>query len=74
MKRNEIGSACSAYGEVERRKEGFGEKPEGKRPLERLGPRWEDNIKMDIQEVGCGDMDWIDLLQGWDRWPELAMQ
>ena len=34
-------------------------KPEGKRPLGRPWRRWEDNIKMDLQEVGCGDMDWI---------------
>jgi len=34
-------------------------KPEGKRPLGRLGRRWEDNIKMDLQEVGCGSVDWI---------------
>ena len=43
-------------------------KPEGKRPLERPRRRWEDNIKMDLQEVGCGDMDWIELAQDWDRW------
>jgi hypothetical protein len=30
--------------------------------------RWEDNIKMDLQEFGCGGMDWIDLAQDWDRW------
>jgi len=36
-------------------------KPEGKRPLGRLRRRWEDNIKMDFQEVGCGGMDWIEL-------------
>jgi hypothetical protein len=36
-------------------------KPEGKRPLGRLRPRREDNIKMDLQEVGCGVMDWIDV-------------
>ena len=36
-------------------------KPEGKRPLGRLRRRWEDNIKMELQEVGCGDMDWIEL-------------
>jgi hypothetical protein len=35
--------------------------PEGKRPFVRPRRRWEDNIKMDIQEVGCGDMDRIDL-------------
>ena len=36
-------------------------KSKGKRPLGRPRRRWEDNIKMDIQEVGCGSMDWIDL-------------
>ena len=38
-------------------------KPEGKRPLGRPRHRWEDNIKMDLQEVGCGGMDWIELAQ-----------
>ena len=38
-------------------------KSEGKRPLGRPSRRWEDNIKMDIEEVGCGGMDWIDLGQ-----------
>ena len=38
-------------------------KPEGKRPLGRPRRRWEDSIKMDLQEVGCGYMDWIDLVQ-----------
>ena len=42
-------------------------KPKGKRPLGRPRHRWEDNIKMDIQEVGWG-MDWIDLAQDRDRW------
>ena len=41
--------------------------PEGKRPLLRPRRRWEDNIKMDLQEVGCGDMDWIELAQDRDR-------
>ena len=36
-------------------------KPEGMRPLGRPRRRWEDNIKMDLQEVGCGGIDWIDL-------------
>ena len=36
-------------------------KPEGKRPLGRLSYRWEDNIKMDLEEVGCGGMDWMEL-------------
>ena len=43
-------------------------KPEGKRPLGRPRRRWEDNIKMDLQEVGCGGMDWIELAQDRDRW------
>jgi len=42
-------------------------KPEGKRPLGRSRRRWEDNIKMDLQEMGCGDMDWFDLVQYRDR-------
>ena len=43
-------------------------KPEGKRPLGRPRCRWEDNIRMDLQEVGCGGMDWIELAQDRDRW------
>ena len=42
-------------------------KPEGKRALARPEHRWEDNIKMDLKEVGCWDMYWIDLAQDWDR-------
>jgi len=42
-------------------------KPGGKRQLGRPRRRWEDNIKMDIQEVGCGVMDWIELAQDRDR-------
>ena len=41
--------------------------PEGKRPLGRLRRRWEDNIQTDLQEVGCGGMDWIELAQDRDR-------
>jgi hypothetical protein len=42
--------------------------PEGQRPLGRPRPRWKDNIKMPLQEVGLGVMDWIDLAQDGDRW------
>ena len=47
-------------------------KLEGKRPLGRPRHRWEDNIKMDFQEVECGDMDWIKLAQDRDRWRTLV--
>jgi hypothetical protein len=43
-------------------------KPEGRRPLGRPRHRWEDNIKMDLREVGCGGADWIDLAQDRDMW------
>jgi len=46
-------------------------KPEGKRPLVRPRRRWEDNNKMDLQEVGCGGMDWIELARDRDRWRTL---
>jgi len=48
------------------------EKPERKRPLGRPRRRWEDNIKMDLQEIGCGGMDWIELAQDRDRWRALV--
>ena len=47
-------------------------KPEGKKPLGRPRLRWEDNIKMDLQKVGCACMNWIDLAQDRDRWRALA--
>ena len=43
-------------------------KLEGRRPLERPRRRWVDNVRMDLQEVGCGYMDWIGLAQDRDRW------
>jgi len=50
------------------------EKPEGKRPLGRPRRRWEDNIKMHLQEVGCGSVDWIELAQDRYRWRALVNQ
>ena len=43
-------------------------KPEGKRSLGRLRRRWEDNINMDLREVGCDPRDWIDLVEDRDQW------
>jgi hypothetical protein len=48
------------------------EKPEGKRPLGRPRRRWEDDIKMDLREIGWGGMDWIDLAQDRDQWRALV--
>jgi len=56
------------YGGEERCIQGMVGKPEGKRPLGRQRYRWEDNIKMDFQDVGCGVMDLFELAQDRDRW------
>jgi len=47
-------------------------KPEGKSPLGRPRRRWENNITRDLQEMGCGGVDWIDLAQDKDRWRALV--
>ena len=47
-------------------------KPEGKRPLGRPRRRWEDNIKLDLQELGRGDGDWMELAQDRKRWRALV--
>jgi hypothetical protein len=68
IKKNEMGGACRADGEergVYRVSVG---KPEGKSPLGRPRHRWENNITIDLQEVGCGGIDWIGLAQDRDRW------
>ena len=64
--------ACGVYGERRGVYRVLVGKPEGKRPLGRPRRRWEDNIKMGLQEVGCGGMDWIELAQDRDRWRALV--
>ena len=67
-----MGGACSRYGGEQRHIQGFGkEKPEGKRPLVRPRRTWVYNVKLDVQELGYGSMDWIELVQDRDRWGAL---
>jgi hypothetical protein len=47
-------------------------KPEGRRPLGRSWRRWEDNIRMDLQKVGCGCVDWMELAGVWTGWSWLV--
>jgi hypothetical protein len=73
IEKNEMCGTCSAYrGEERRVQDFFGGKPELKRLLGRPKRRWEDNIKMDLKKVGCGDMYWIELAQDRVRWLALV--
>ena len=67
-----MGGACGAYGEVRDVHRVLVGKSEGKRPLWRPIPRWEDNIKMDLQEVGGGCGNWMELSQDRGRWRALV--
>ena len=67
-----MGGACGTYGGRERCAQCFGEKPGGERPLGRPRRRWEDNIKMDLEEVGRGCGDWMELAQDKDMWRALV--
>jgi len=66
-----MGGACGAYGEGRDVHRVLVWKPEGKRPLGRPRRRWEDNIKMDLREVGGGG-DWMELTEDRDRWRALV--
>jgi hypothetical protein len=67
-----MGRACSTNGDKRHAYRIFVGKPGGKRPLERPGCRWLNNIKMDIGEIGWGGMDWMDLAQDRDQWRALV--
>jgi hypothetical protein len=72
IEKTEMGGACSTYGEARGVYRILVGKPEGKRPLGRPRRRWENNVRMDLQEVGCRCEDWIGLAQDWDRWRALV--
>ena len=67
-----MGGACGQYGGGSGVYRLLVGKPEGKRPLGRPRRRWEDNIRMDLQEVGLGYEDWIGLAQDRERWRALV--
>ena len=67
-----MGGACSTYGGRERCIQVLVGKSEGKRPLGRPRRRWEDNSKLDFQEVECEGMDWIELAEDRERWRALV--
>ena len=69
---HEMGGVRSTCRGEERCIQGFGGETCGKRPLGRPRRRWEDNIKIDLQEVRRGGMDWIAVVQGRDRWRSLV--
>jgi hypothetical protein len=72
IEKNEMGGACSAYRERRDIYKILVGKSEGKGPLGRSRRRWKDHIKMDFQDVGYGDMNWINLAQYRDRWRALV--
>jgi len=72
IEKNEMCGACSTYGERRGVYRVLVVKTEGKRSLRRPRLRWQDNIKMDLQEVGWRDMDWIYLAQNRYSWRDVV--
>jgi hypothetical protein len=67
-----MGGECITYGGEKRCIQGFGGETWEKRPLEKPRRRWEYNIKMDLQEMVFGGMDWIDMARDKDKWQALV--
>jgi hypothetical protein len=72
VKEDEMGRTCSTCGEKRNAYRILVAKPERKRPLGRPRHRWEDNIRMDVREIGWGGMDCIELAQNRDQWRALV--
>jgi hypothetical protein len=68
MKETEMGVICDSHSRYEKCMENIGWKIYGKRPLGRLRRRWEDNIRIDVREIGWGDVDWIHVAEDRDQW------
>jgi hypothetical protein len=68
-----VGGTCGTHGRGEECVQVFMGKLEGKRQLERPRRRWEDCIRMDLREIGCGSVDWIHLAQDRDWWRALVI-
>jgi len=67
-----MGRAWSTHGRDEKCIQNFGLKPEGKQPLRWSRHRWDDNIRMDLQEIGQKNVDWIHLAEEKDQWQALV--
>jgi hypothetical protein len=67
-----MGRTCGAYGGGKRGAQGVGGETSGKEAVGETRRRWEDNIKMDVEEVGGGRGDWMKLAQDRDRWRALV--
>ena len=72
IKKTEVGRTCNTYGEMRGVYRTLLGKPEGRKPLGRPRPRWEDNIKKYLMRSWMGGMYWIDVAQDMDRWRDLV--
>jgi len=72
IEKNDMGGACSMYWERRGMHRILVGKPEVKRSFGRPRRRWDDTLKIDLQQMGCGGMDWIKLAQDRDRWRALV--
>jgi hypothetical protein len=72
IEKNEMGRACGAYGGGEVCAQGVGEEARGKEAIGETRRRWEDDIRMDLQDVGGCRVDWMELAKDRDRWRALV--